>query len=146
MPRTILLPLDPARPARWPLALAEAQLMMRDGGVLHVLNVLPDYGLGPMPELMGSMMRQAMESTALPQMRQALRLWLGQTLPASMAVEPHVRTGDATEAILTVAEQIGADVIVLALPPAPEKLGDVTLGVIAQARMSVFLVRSREAL
>ncbi|MFN4058922.1 MAG: universal stress protein [Roseinatronobacter sp.] len=142
MPRTILLPLDPARPARWPLALTEAQLMMRDGGVLHVLNVLPDYGLGPMPEIMGNMMRQAMEQSALPQLREALRLWLSQTLPIAAQVEPHVRMGDPAQAILTLADEIGAGIIVLGLPPAPDPLGEVSQRIVTEATASVFLVRS----
>ena len=136
MPRTVLLPLDPTTPARWPLALAQAQDLLHAGGVLHVLNVLPDYGFGAM----GAMVSAALEQTALPQLRQGLRLWLSQNLPAATSFEPHVRTGDAGAVIVALAAELRADVIVLgAAPEGP--LGAVALAVLDAARSSVFVVR-----
>jgi nucleotide-binding universal stress UspA family protein len=134
MPRAILLPLDPTKPASWPLALTEAQLLISGGGVLHVLNVVPDYGFGAM----GAIVTAALEQTALPQMRQALRLWLGQNLPVATLCEPHVRTGDVASAILSLAREIKADVIVLGVGV---NIGDTARVVIEDAEISVYLVR-----
>lgn len=134
MPRAILLPLDPAKPATWPIALTEAQMLLRDGGVLHVLNVLPDYGFGAM----GAMVTAALEQTALPQMRQALRLWLSQHVPAATLCEPHVRMGAPADAILALAQEVKADVIVLGIGA---QLGQVASAVVADSPLSVYLVR-----
>jgi nucleotide-binding universal stress UspA family protein len=141
MPRNILLPLDPSAPANWPVPLTEAQLLLRDGGVLHVLSVLPDFGLsamGPMGDLFTATLQQA----ALTQMRQAQRLWINQTIPVAVTVEPHVRTGDPAAAILDVSEAVKADVIVLGSPAtARPDLGETIRTVALGATASVYLVR-----
>jgi universal stress protein F len=141
MARNILLPLDPSAPANWPLPLTEAQLLLRDGGALHVLSILPDFGLsamGPMGDLFGQTLQQA----ALTQMRQAQRLWISQTIPVAVTVEPHVRTGDPAAAILDVAQAIRADVIVLGSPSAGRPdLGETIRAVALGAAASVYLVR-----
>jgi nucleotide-binding universal stress UspA family protein len=141
MPRNVLLPLDPGAPANWPLPLTEAQLLLRDGGVLHVLSVLPDFGLsamGPMGDLFTATLQQA----ALTQMRQAQRLWISQTIPVAVTVEPHVRTGDAATAILDVALATKADVIVLGSPTNDRPdLGETIRTVALGAAASVYLVR-----
>lgn len=141
MARNILLPLDPSAPANWALPLTEAQLLLRDGGVLHVLSVLPDLGLsamGPMGDLFTSTLQQA----ALTQMRQAQRLWIGQTIPIAVTVEPHVRSGIPAAAILEVAVATKADVIVLGSPATGRPdLGETIRAVGLGASASVYLVR-----
>lgn len=141
MARNILLPLDPSAPANWPLPLTEAQLLLRDGGVLHVLSVLPDFGLsamGPMGDLFTATLQQA----ALTQMRQAQRLWISQTIPVAVTVEPHVRTGNPAVAILEVAAVTKADVIVLGSHNTDRPdLGETIRKVALSATASVYLVR-----
>lgn len=141
MARAILLPLDPSAPANWPLPLTEAQLLLQGGGVLHVLSVLPDFGLSAMGQ-MGDLFTTTLQQAALTQMRQAQRLWISQTVPVAVTVEPHVRTGDPAAAILEVAEAVKADVIVLGSPStARPDLGETIRTVALGASASVYLVR-----
>ncbi len=141
MARNILLPLDPGAPANWPVPLTEAQLLLRDGGVLHVLSVLPDFGLSAMGP-MGDLFTDTLKKAALTQMRQAQRLWISQTIPVAVTVEPHVRTGDPAAAILDVAKVVKADVIVLGSPSTGQvELGATIRAVTLGAAASVYLVR-----
>ena len=116
-------------------------MLLRDGGVLHVLSVLPDFGL-PAMGAMGDLFTATLQQAALTQMRQAQRLWISQTVPVAVTVEPHVRTGDPAAAILEVAGAVKADVIVLGSHnSARPDLGDPIRTVALGASASVYLVR-----
>lgn len=140
MPRTILLPIDLSHPQSWTRALAEALDMLGQGGVLHVVSVLPDYG---MPQV-GAFFRADYEKEALKAFGTALSDWTNTHVPDGVEVHPHVLHGSIYDEILRAADRLGVDLIVMAAHR-PE-LRDYLLGpnaarVVRHARQSVYVVR-----
>jgi nucleotide-binding universal stress UspA family protein len=141
MGRTVLMPVDLNDERSWRLALAEALAMLRaQGGVLHVVSVLPDFGL----PVVGDFFRKDYEKEALKRLGQALTDWVGTHVPADIEVRPHVLHGSIYDEILRAADKLKADVIVIG-SHRPE-LKDYLLGpnaarVVRHARQSVYVVR-----
>ena len=141
MAKTILLPVDLADEKSWRLALAEALAMLRaQGGVLHVVSVMPDFGMA----LVGGFFRQGFEQEALKQFGAALADWVGAHVPEEIEVHPHVLHGSIYDEILRAADKLRADVIVIG-SHRPE-LKDYLLGpnaarVVRHAKQSVYVVR-----
>jgi universal stress protein F len=140
MPRTILLPIDLSHPQSWTRALAETLDLLGEGGVLHVVSVLPDYGL---PQV-GSFFRAGYERDALRAFGTALAEWTDAHVPDGVAVHPHVLHGTIYDEILRAANRLGVDLIVMAAHR-PE-LKDYLLGpnaarVVRHANQSVYVVR-----
>lgn len=141
MARTILLPVDLSDERSWRRALAEAVALLRaEGGVLHVVSVLPDFG----PAMVGSYFRRDFEKEALARMGGALADWVRDHVPDDIEVHPHVLHGKIYDEILRAADKLNADVIVIG-SHRPE-LKDYLLGpnaarVVRHARQSVYVVR-----
>ncbi|MBK5927961.1 universal stress protein [Rhodobaculum claviforme] len=141
MAKTILLPVDLADEKSWRAALGEAVTMLRvSGGVLHVVTVLPDFGMS----MVGSYFRKDYEREALRAVGRALTEWVGAHIPEDIEVHPHVLHGSIYDEILRAADKLGADVIVIG-SHRPE-LKDYLLGpnaarVVRHARQSVYVVR-----
>ncbi|ADZ69528.1 universal stress protein [Polymorphum gilvum] len=140
MPRTILLPVDLSVEKTWRRPLAEALDMLRDGGVLHVVSVLPDFG---MPAV-GGFFRKGFEKEALHAFGVALADWVKTNVPDGVEVHPHVLHGSIYDEILRAADKLNVDVIVIGAHR-PE-LRDYLLGpnaarVVRHARQSVYVVR-----
>jgi nucleotide-binding universal stress UspA family protein len=141
MPRTILLPIDLSDEASWRRSLAEALVLLREGGVLHVVSVLPDFGLAQV----SGYFSKDFEKTALHEMGVALSDWVEANVPPEVAVHPHVLHGKIYDEILRAADKLGVDVIVMG-SHRPE-LKDYLLGpnaarVMRHARQSVYIVRA----
>jgi nucleotide-binding universal stress UspA family protein len=68
MARTILMPIDLSDEASWRKSLAEALTLLREGGALHVVTVLPDFGLAQVSGYFG----KDFERNALHEMGEAL--------------------------------------------------------------------------
>jgi len=140
MPRTILLPIDLSHSESWTKALAETLDLLGEGGVLHVVSVLPDYGL---PQV-GSFFRADYEKDALKAFGAALVEWTNTFVPDGIDVHPHVLHGSIYDEILRAADRLGVDLIVMAAHR-PE-LKDYLLGpnaarVVRHANQSVYVVR-----
>lgn len=140
MPRSILLPIDLSHPQSWIKALAETLDLLGNGGVLHVVSVLPDYG---MPQV-GSFFRADYEREALKAFGAALADWTETHVPDRVEVHPHVLHGSIYDEILRAADRLGVDLIVMGAHR-PE-LKDYLLGpnaarVVRHARQSVYVVR-----
>lgn len=141
MARTILMPVDLNDERSWRLALEEVLTMLRaKGGVLHVVSVLPDFGMA----MVGGYFKKDFEKEALARFGQALADWVGTHVPEDIEVHPHVLHGSIYDEILRAAEKLKADVIVIG-SHRPE-LKDYLLGpnaarVVRHAKQSVYVVR-----
>ena len=141
MAKTILLPVDLTDEKSWRLALAEALAMLRaHGGALHVVTVLPDFGLS----MVGSYFRKDYEREALRAVGAALTDWVDRNIPEDIDVHPHILHGSIYDEILRAADKLQVDVIVIG-SHRPE-LKDYLLGpnaarVVRHARQSVYVVR-----
>lgn len=136
----ILLPIDLSSPASWVKPMAEAQKMLQGGGELHVVSVLPDFGMS----MVGTFFKAGFEQTALHQFGEALRKWVKQNVPGSIEVHPHVLHGNVYDEILRAADKLDVDVIIMAAhrPEARDYLlGPNVARVVRHAKQSVYVVR-----
>ncbi len=141
MARNILMPIDLSDEASWKKSLAEAVTLLREGGALHVVTVLPDFGLAQVSDYFGS----DFEKKALHDMGESLTAWVNANVPNTIEVHPHVLHGKIYDEILRAADKLGVDVIVMG-SHRPE-LKDYLLGpnaarVMRHARQSVYIVRN----
>ena len=141
MPRTILLPVDLSDARSWRRPLAEAlSLLEAGGGTLHVVTVLPDFGMAAV----GQFFEPEFEKKALDHVAQELADWVTANVPEGVAVHPHVLHGSIYDEILRAADRLGADLIVIGAHR-PE-LRDYLIGpnasrVVRHAKQSVYVVR-----
>ena len=136
----ILLPIDMSEPASWVKPMGEAQKMLQHGGELHIVSVLPDFGMS----LVGDFFKKGFEQTALHQFGVALRAWVSQNVPGAIDVHPHVLHGQIYDEILRAADKLDVDVIILAAhrPAARDYLlGPNAARIVRHAKQSVYVVR-----
>ena len=141
MAKTILLPVDLSDERSWRRPLAEAVAMLQaEGGVLHVVTVLPDYGMA----VVAGFFRPDYEHEALQKVGRALADWVVANVPEGVEVHPHVLHGPIYDEILRAADKLQVDLIVIGAHR-PD-LRDYLLGpnaarVVRHARQSVYVVR-----
>ncbi len=139
--KTILLPIDLSAPASWKKALPVAlDLGRAEGCQLHVMTVIPDFGMS----VVGSFFEENFEEKALQKVGEDLSAWVNENVPDAIEVHPHVTHGRVYEQIMTAADKLGVDAIVMG-SHTPE-LSDYLLGpnaarVVRHAKQSVFVVR-----
>lgn len=142
--QTILLPVDLSSEASWEHALPAALKLANPDTELHVISVVPDFGLS----VVGSYFDQGFEERALREVGDKLADWVRAHLPDWVDVHPHVLHGRVYDRILEAAERLRVDTIVMAShTPA---LSDYLLGpnaarVVRHARCSVLVVRGARA-
>jgi len=138
--KSILLPIDLASEASWKKPLELAAELVRDGGVVHVMSVLPDFGMS----VVGSYFDKDFEGAALMDMSAQIKSWVSRNVPEGVRAEAHVAHGSIYHEIMRLADKLECDAIVLAAHR-PE-LRDYLLGpnaarVVRHARQSVLVVR-----
>lgn len=139
--KTILLPIDLSAEASWSKALPAAlDLIGRSGGALHVMTVVPDFGLS----VVGSFFEEGFEDKAMAKVGADLTAWVNANVPGEVEVHPHVVHGRVYEQIMSAADKLNVDAIVMG-SHTPE-LSDYLLGpnaarVVRHAKQSVFVVR-----
>jgi nucleotide-binding universal stress UspA family protein len=138
--KSILLPIDLATEASWKKTLELAAELARDGGVVHVMSVLPDFGMS----VVGSYFDKDFEGAALMDMSAQIKSWVSRNVPEGVKAEAHVAHGSIYHEIMRLADKLGCDAIVLAAHR-PE-LRDYLLGpnaarVVRHAKQSVLVVR-----
>lgn len=111
------------------------------GPRLHVQTVVPSFGMS----MVAAYFPQGFEEKALESANQALHDFVKQNFPEDVTVQHIVSQGTIYQEILDCAEQIGADLIVMA-SHRPE-LQDYLIGpnaarVVRHANCSVLVVRS----
>lgn len=143
--RTVLLPIDLSAEASWARALPAAlRLIGPENGVLHVVTVVPDFGMS----VVGSYFDSGFEQKALHEVGDKLSAWVAENVPEGVDIHPHVLHGRVYDEIISAAERLDVDAIVMG-SHTPE-LSDYLLGpnaarVVRHARQSVFVVRGETA-
>ena len=141
MYRNILLPVDLSDTHSWRKALPTAiALRATFQAELHVMTVLPDFGL----PMVGQFFPEGYEAKAHAHVAAQLEDFVAGQVPEDVTVKRIVATGKIYQQILRVAEEIGADLIVMGSHH-PE-LADYLLGpnaarVVRHADCSVMVVR-----
>jgi nucleotide-binding universal stress UspA family protein len=141
MYRNILLPVDLSDEHSWRKALPTAiALRTTFQAKLHVMTVVPDFGL----PMVGQFFPEGYEAKAHAHVAAKLEDFVAAQLQGDVTVKRIVATGKIYQQILRVAEQIGADLVVMGSHH-PE-LSDYLLGpnaarVVRHADCSVMVVR-----
>ncbi|MFN3664461.1 universal stress protein [Yoonia sp.] len=141
MPRSILMPIDLTDDVSWQAALREALLMVGEDGILHVVSVLPDFGLAQV----SGYFKKNYEKEAISAFGKALTDWINDHVPDSVDVHPHILHGTIYDEILRAAEKLSVDVIVMGSHRPVFRdylLGPNAARVVRHARCSVYVVRS----
>jgi nucleotide-binding universal stress UspA family protein len=107
----ILLPIDLNEESSWQKALPTAvEYCKAFGATLHVMNVVPDFGMS----VVGSYFPDDFEQKTREAAREQLHQFVRQNVPEGVKVQHIVGYGTAYDEILRVAREIKADLIVLA--------------------------------
>lgn len=139
--KTVLLPIDLSADASWKKALPAAlRLSKPENPVLHVVTVMPDFGMS----VVSGYFDKDFEDKALHEVGEKLTEWVRVNVPDDVEVHPHVMHGRVYDQIITAANKLDVDAIVMA-SHTPE-LSDYLLGpnsarVVRHAKQSVFVVR-----
>lgn len=139
--KTVLLPIDLSAEASWKKALPAAlRLSKPEDPVLHVVTVMPDFGMS----VVSGYFDKDFEDKALHEVGEKLTEWVRANVPDDVEVHPHVMHGRVYDQIITAADKLDVDAIVMA-SHTPE-LSDYLLGpnaarVVRHATQSVFVVR-----
>ena len=139
--KSILLPIDLASEASWkkPLELA-AELARDGGGVLHVMSVMPDFGMS----VVGSYFDKDFEGAALMDMSGQIKSWVSRNVPEGVKAEAHMAHGSIYGEIMRLADELGCDAIVMAAHRPEVRdflLGPNAARVVRHANQSVLVVR-----
>ena len=139
--KTVLLPIDLFHQGGWEKTIDHAlSLVKLHGAKLHVLTVIPDYGMS----MVGSFFPKDFSENALEETRTALEEFVASHIPQEISPEIHVRHGTIYEQIIGMAVELDADMIVMAsLRP---EMSDYLLGpnaarVVRHAPHSVTVIR-----
>ncbi|MEL7300725.1 MAG: universal stress protein [Pseudomonadota bacterium] len=140
--KTVLLPIDLEDASSWTKALPAARSLCEPGGVLHVMTVLPDFGMA----MVGTFFKEGFEERALHDIGEKLSEWVRKHVPEEIEVHPHVLHGRVYEEIMNAADKLDVDAIVVASHR--PGLTDYLLGpnaarVVRHAKQSVFVVRGK---
>lgn len=141
MYRHVLLAVDLAQPESQQKAVETAvQYARAFGSTLHVITVVPDFGLS----IVGGFFPKDQEKQALEHARQALHRYTAEHIPEGIPVQHIVGHGSVYEEILRYAKTVACDLIVMASHR--PGLQDYLLGpnaarVVRHATCSVLVVR-----
>lgn len=140
MAKNILLPIDLNSEDRDLGTLRAALPQLEPGGTLHVVTVMPDFGLPSVSvQFDRDYVQKLHEDT-----RENLAKWIAENVPEDIRTKAHIQTGGIYDQILHQADKVGADLIVIgAHRPG---LSDYLLGsnaarVVRHAQQSVYVVR-----
>jgi nucleotide-binding universal stress UspA family protein len=138
----VLLAVDLAHPESWARALPVPDAMARrDGALLHVVTVVPDFGMS----LVQGFFPENFEAKARAHAREMLDTLVAKELPDRADVRVEVCFGHPAPEILRVAGLVGADLIVLESHAPGERPGLVAGSqadrLVHAARCSVLVLR-----
>lgn len=139
--KKILIPIDVDQESSWTRAVPVAEQLAADyGAELHAIVVVPAMGMS----VVGSFFPPDFEEKALATAAEKLNEVVGSCAKNAAAVHTHVAHGTIYEEVLSVADKLGCDLIVMT-SHRPE-LKDYLLGpnaarVMRHAKQSVFIVR-----
>jgi nucleotide-binding universal stress UspA family protein len=136
----VLLAVDLGDEHSWKKALPKAVEMRGDSGNLHVLTVVPEFGLS----VISQYFPEHFEEDTLEATKKALRAFIDKKVPKDVPSRAIVAQGRAYEQILRMADEIGADLIVMAAGNpdlAQYLLGPNAARVVRHATCTVLVVR-----
>ncbi len=141
MYKTILVPVDLNQESSWKKALPVAvDLAQKNGGELHIVTVIPDYGMA----LVGSFFPPDHTEKALVAAQKDLATFVTDNVPSGVKASDHVKVGTIYKRILKAADEVNCSLIVMA-SHRPETqdylLGPNAARVARHATQSVFIVR-----
>ena len=111
MTKHVLLPIDPDEEATWQKALPEAVAQARvHGATLHVMTVVPTFG----SSIVANYFPKNYEEKAIADAERQLKALIADEIPADLPHQLIVAHGRIHQEICRVAEEIGADLIVMA--------------------------------
>jgi nucleotide-binding universal stress UspA family protein len=124
----------------WKKALPKAIEMRGDSGNLHLLTVVPEFGLS----MISQYFPDDFEDKTLAATKDALREFIDKNIPKDIPSRAIVAQGRAYEQILRIAKEVGCDAIVMAAGHpdlAQYLLGPNAARVVRHATCSVLVVR-----
>lgn len=124
----------------WKKALPSAIEMRGDSGNLHLLTVVPEFGLS----VISQFFPENFEENTLNATKDALRDFIDKNVPKDVPCRAIVAQGKAYEQVLRIAEEVGCDAIVMAAGNpdlAQFLLGPNASRVVRHATCSVLVVR-----
>ena len=139
---TVLLTIDLNTEASWAKALPAAlDIVRQSGGTLHILAVLPDFGM----TIVRDFFPADFEAKAVEHAKGELDAFVAANVPEGVTCVPHLGHGDIHSVILKSAEDLQADLIVMASHP-PDQLRTMFVGsnadwVVHRSPVSVLVVR-----
>lgn len=139
--KRILVPVDIDQESSWSRSLSVAERMVADyGAELHVMTVVPTMGMS----IVGSFFPPDFEKKAIANAREKLGEIVDKAVKNSAGVACHVAHGTIYEEVLSAADTLACDLVVMT-SHRPE-LKDYLLGpnaarVMRHAKQSVFIVR-----
>lgn len=141
MYKNVLLAVDLGEDHSWKRALPEAVgLAKASGGVLHLMTVVPDFGM----TIVGSFFPEDFEHKALVAAQEKLHAFSAEHVASDVSVQHIVRHGSPATEILDAAGEVPTDVIVIGSHrPGMDHmlLGSVAAKVVSKATCSVLVVR-----
>ncbi len=141
MYKSILVPVDLDQESSWKKALPVAiDLAKNNGGTLHVLTVVPDFGMA----VVGSFFPPDHAKNVLATVEKDLAAFVADKVPVGVSASSDVQQGTIYKEILRVADKLECGVIVMASHRPETKdylLGPNAARVARHAKQSVFVVR-----
>ena len=141
MYKDILLPIDLEDESSWEEALPTAAKLCEDTGArLHLLTVVPDFGMS----IVSQYFPKGYKKELSKKMLERLHKFSKENVPSGISVQHVVGEGTVYEVILKVARKTGCDLIVIASYRPKHKhylLGPNAARVVRHAKCSVLVVR-----
>ncbi len=109
----ILLPVDITHPESWEMTVPAALKCAGQNGEIHLLGIVHDLGSA----MVSSFLPADFEKRAMEDLKAKLIDLAGSQFPEGAKVEVHVGHGHVPETILRIAENVGADLIVMSSHP-----------------------------
>lgn len=138
--KDVLCAVDLGDEHSWKKALPKAIEMRGDSGNLHLLTVVPEFGLS----MISQYFPDNFAENTLTATKDALREFIDENVPNDVPCRAVVAQGRAYEQILRIADEIGCDAIVMAAGNpnlAHYLLGPNAARVVRHATCSVLVVR-----
>ncbi|MEM7509022.1 MAG: universal stress protein [Pseudomonadota bacterium] len=137
----VLMPVDLGHPESWQKALPAALDLTSAGGVLHLMTVVPDFGMS----LVGNFFPKDFEQQALSEAKQHLQELARDQIPAGTAVQTHLAHGATVDRILQMANELSVDLIAMASHE-PDQMREFLVGsnadrIVSKSPVSVLVVR-----
>ncbi|MFT6061068.1 MAG: nucleotide-binding universal stress UspA family protein [Paracoccaceae bacterium] len=142
--KNILLTVDLTHPESWAAAMPQAVELARVGGaILHVVSVVPDYGM----PLVAGFFPDDFAHKALAKAREALKKIVADGVPADIEVRRHVAYGEIHHEVLKTIESTRVDLVVMA-SHAPDTVREFLVGshadrIVRRSPVSVLVVRAQ---